>query len=84
MFALSVDINYTTFTWFGYGLFTLLVVPLDNEYWCSRYVVQVTKHHEGFTSWPSEYSFNWNAKAVGPKRDLVGELPVVFMTPLEL
>nr|CAD7605313.1 unnamed protein product [Timema genevievae] len=24
--------------------------------------------------WPSKYSFSWNAKDVGPKRDLVGEL----------
>uniref|UniRef100_A0A0B7B2E0 alpha-L-fucosidase n=1 Tax=Arion vulgaris TaxID=1028688 RepID=A0A0B7B2E0_9EUPU len=40
----------------------------------ARYVVQVTKHHEGFTSWPSNYSFNWNAKDVGPNRDLVGDL----------
>ncbi|KAK7484423.1 hypothetical protein BaRGS_00024308 [Batillaria attramentaria] len=40
----------------------------------ARYVVQVTKHHEGFTSWPSAHSFNWNAKDVGPNRDLVGEL----------
>ncbi|KAK7090733.1 alpha-L-fucosidase-like [Littorina saxatilis] len=40
----------------------------------ARYVVQVTKHHEGFTSWPSKYSWNWNAGSVGPHRDLVGEL----------
>ncbi|XP_076453793.1 alpha-L-fucosidase-like [Babylonia areolata] len=53
----------------------------DAEQWAelfnasgARYVVQVSKHHEGFTSWPSAYSFNWNSKAVGPNRDLVGEL----------
>jgi alpha-L-fucosidase len=40
----------------------------------ARYVVQVTKHHEGFTSWPSNYSFNWNSMDVGPRRDLVGDL----------
>ncbi|OWF56521.1 alpha-L-fucosidase-like [Mizuhopecten yessoensis] len=40
----------------------------------ARYVVLVTKHHEGFTMWPSKYSFNWNAGAVGPKRDLLGDL----------
>ncbi|PVD39018.1 hypothetical protein C0Q70_01645 [Pomacea canaliculata] len=38
------------------------------------YVVLVTKHHEGFTNWPSKYSWNWNAMDVGPNRDLVGEL----------
>lgn len=40
----------------------------------ARYVVLVTKHHEGFTMWPSKYAFNWNAGAVGPKRDLLGDL----------
>ncbi|XP_041363587.1 alpha-L-fucosidase-like isoform X1 [Gigantopelta aegis] len=40
----------------------------------ARYVVHMTKHHEGFTSWPSKYSFNWNAMDVGPKQDLVGAL----------
>ncbi|XP_005102602.1 plasma alpha-L-fucosidase [Aplysia californica] len=40
----------------------------------ASYVVLVTKHHEGFTSWPSKYSFNWNAQDVGPNRDLVGDL----------
>jgi alpha-L-fucosidase len=39
----------------------------------ARYVVLTTKHHEGFTNWPSKVSFNWNAMDVGPKRDLVGE-----------
>ncbi|XP_052223783.1 alpha-L-fucosidase-like [Dreissena polymorpha] len=40
----------------------------------ARYVVLTSKHHEGFTNWPSKYSFNWNSMDVGPKRDLVGEL----------
>ena len=40
----------------------------------ARYVVLTTKHHEGFTLWPSKYSFNWNAMDIGPKRDIVGEL----------
>nr|CAD7430703.1 unnamed protein product [Timema monikensis] len=39
----------------------------------SRYVVLTTKHHEGYTLWPSKYSFSWNAKDVGPNRDLVGD-----------
>ncbi|CAF1971844.1 unnamed protein product [Rotaria magnacalcarata] len=40
----------------------------------AKYVVLTSKHHEGFTMWPSKYSFNWNAMDVGPKRDLLGDL----------
>ncbi|XP_054165346.1 alpha-L-fucosidase-like, partial [Oppia nitens] len=40
----------------------------------AKYVVLTTKHHEGYTMWPSKVSFNWNAMDVGPKRDLVGDL----------
>ncbi|KAK6189935.1 hypothetical protein SNE40_001897 [Patella caerulea] len=50
----------------------------------ARYIVQVTKHHEGFTSWPSNHSFNWNAMAVGPKRDLVGELAAAVRSNSDL
>ena len=40
----------------------------------AKYVVLTTKHHEGFTLWPSKYAWNWNAVDVGPNRDLVGDL----------
>jgi alpha-L-fucosidase len=40
----------------------------------ARYVVLTSKHHEGFTLWPSKHSWNWNAVDVGPKRDLAGDL----------
>ncbi|KAK7085024.1 Tissue alpha-L-fucosidase [Halocaridina rubra] len=40
----------------------------------ARYIVLTTKHHDGYTLWPSEFSWNWNSMDVGPKRDLVGDL----------
>lgn len=40
----------------------------------ARYVVLVSKHHDGFCLWPSKYAKGWNAVDVGPKRDIVGEL----------
>jgi alpha-L-fucosidase len=45
----------------------------------AKYVVLVSKHHDGFALWPSKeadaaWGRPWNSVAVGPKRDLVGEL----------
>lgn len=40
----------------------------------ARYVVLVSKHHDGYTLWPSAYAPDWNSVDVGPERDLVGEL----------
>lgn len=40
----------------------------------AKYVVLTSKHHEGYTLWPSKYSYSWNSKDVGPHRDLVGDL----------
>jgi len=45
----------------------------------AKYVVLVSKHHDGFALWPSReadasWGRPWNAVEVGPKRDLVGEL----------
>lgn len=37
-----------------------------------RYTVFSTKHHEGFTMYPSQYAWNWNSKEVGPHQDIVG------------
>jgi alpha-L-fucosidase len=40
----------------------------------AKYVVLTSKHHEGFTLWPSAQSWNWNAVDAGPHRDLAGDL----------
>ncbi|XP_052780779.1 alpha-L-fucosidase-like isoform X3 [Mya arenaria] len=40
----------------------------------AQYIVLTSKHHEGYTNWPSKYSFSWNSMDVGPHRDLVGDL----------
>lgn len=45
----------------------------------AKYVVLSSKHHDGFTLWPSkEASANWgrpwNAVEAGPKRDVLGDL----------
>jgi len=42
----------------------------------AKYVVLTSKHHDGFCLWPtkSPYKKDWNSMAIGPRRDLVGEL----------
>jgi alpha-L-fucosidase len=40
----------------------------------AKYVILTSKHHEGFTLWPSAESWNWNSVDVGPHRDLCGDL----------
>lgn len=45
----------------------------------AKYIVLTSKHHDGFTLWPSkeadrDWGFKWNAIDVGPKRDLLGDL----------
>lgn len=37
-------------------------------------MVLTSKHHEGYTLWPSKESWNWNSVDLGPKRDIVGDL----------
>lgn len=40
----------------------------------AKYIVLTSKHHEGFSLWPSAESWNWNSVDVGPHRDLCGDL----------
>lgn len=47
----------------------------------AKYMIITSKHHDGFTLWPSEeannsWGFPWNAKDLGAKRDLLKELEV--------
>ena len=45
----------------------------------AKYIVLTSKHHDGFTLWPSkeadrDWGFPWTATEVGPKRDLIKDL----------
>jgi alpha-L-fucosidase len=45
----------------------------------AKYIVLTSKHHDGFTLWPSKHAdmtwgFPWSSLSSGPKRDLVGDL----------
>lgn len=39
-----------------------------------------SKHHEGYTLYPSTYSFSWNSVDVGPHRDIIKELSEAVRT----
>lgn len=67
---------------FGYKDFIPMfrAEKFDAKEWASlfkqagaQYVVPVAEHHDGFQMYDSELS-KWNAKQMGPKRDVLGEL----------
>lgn len=75
------------FSYYGFGeLF--IANNFDADKWAklfedagAKYMMITTKHHDGFTLWPSEeanktWGFDWNAKDLGAKRDLLKELEV--------
>lgn len=40
----------------------------------AKYIIFVSKHHDGYCMWPSKYAPGWNSAEVGPMRDIVGEV----------
>ena len=40
----------------------------------AKYVLLVTKHHDGYCLWDSPYQPEWNSVVSGPKRNIVSEL----------
>jgi len=69
---------------FGYKDFIPLFTceKFDADAWATlfkkagiRYVMPTAEHHDGFALWDSALT-KWNARAMGPHRDLIGELAV--------
>ena len=67
---------------FSASNFTVKPVFYINTYFelSLRYYVLTSKHHEGWTNWRSNVSWNWNSVDNGPHRDLVGKDSYVLIT----
>lgn len=55
-------------------------VELDTDQWCRvaaqagmKYIVVITKHHDGFCLWPTKYT-DYSVKSTPLKRDVLGEV----------
>jgi alpha-L-fucosidase len=53
---------------------------LDTDQWCTtakaagmKYIVLVTKHHDGYCNWPTNYT-DYSVNATPSKKDITGEL----------
>ncbi|MBO7585971.1 MAG: alpha-L-fucosidase [Bacteroidales bacterium] len=44
------------------------------QYAGAKYVVLVTKHHDGYCLWDSQFQPEWNSVSSGPRRNIVEEL----------
>lgn len=63
----------------------------DASHWASlfslsgaKYVVLTSKHHEGYTLWPSKYTYSWNSVDVRPHKDLIAELSEAIRTKTDI
>jgi alpha-L-fucosidase len=50
----------------------------------AKYIVLTSKHHEGYSLYPSKYGFSWNSQDIGPNRDLVGDLAKAMRETTEI
>lgn len=76
--------NYPTYSYQDFAPL-LTAKNLDTDKWAqlvedsgAKYFLFTSKHHEGFTHWKSEESWNWNSVDIGPKRDIIDELKQSF------
>lgn len=67
---------------FGYKDFVPMftTAEFDPDAWAelfrrsgAKYIIPTAEHHDGFALWDSKLT-RWDAKDMGPKRDLIGEL----------